>query len=153
MTSNRTLIAAAALIMVAGVTAAQDGFPLQLEKELMRPPVDPRTEARLAQWNSPMGRLAYQIQEQQASLMRGSQPGGAIGLGVRLKLQSGVGSHLMASSLDTGIELYESSIAVISWPWQEPHDRQALPIEQQLSLLLGRRLEGHSTQPPSGETD
>jgi hypothetical protein len=146
------LIAATMMALSVGATAAQDGFDLQLERELMRPPVDPRTEARLAQWDSPMGRLAYQLQEQQSSLMRGSQPGGAIGLGFGLKLQRGVGTHVVVSPVDTGIERYESSIAVIQWPWQEPREHRVLPIEQQLSLLLGRRLEARPVDRPSPET-
>ena len=117
-------------------------FSLQLAEELARSPVDPRTEARLAQWDSPMGRLAYEMQQQQALIMRGGQPGGAAGLGFRLKLQSGLGLKLTVAPVDTGVDLYERSIAPIRWPWLED-DRPALSIEEQLSLMLGRRLESH----------
>ncbi len=124
-------------------------FSLKLHEELSRPRVDPRTEARLAQWDSPMGRLLYEMQQQQALIMRGGQPGGAVGLGFRLKLQSGLGLDLATSPVDAGVDLYERSIAPIRWPWQED-DEPALSIEKQLSLMLGRRLEsrpGGSSRP------
>jgi hypothetical protein len=138
---------AAALTSVAG---AQTDFDLELEKELRRPPVDPRTENRLAQWNSPMGRLMYQMQEQHASLMRGNQPGGAMGLGFRLRWQGRVGWNLVASPVDSGIEMYERSLAVVRWPWQEPADT-VMTIEQQVSTLLGRRLSGPPDDSPPDE--
>jgi len=136
----RSFAAALVLVAVTGAAGAQTEFDLQLEKELSRPPVDPRTENRLAQWNSPMGRLMYQLQQQQGSLMRGNQPGGSTGLGFRIKWQGGVGFHLVASPVDSGIELYERSLAVVRWPWQEPAD-PVMSIEQQVSSLLGRRLQ------------
>ena len=50
-------------VLWAGMSAAADTrFGLRLEEELTRPRVDPRTDARLAQWNSPMGRLMYDMQ-------------------------------------------------------------------------------------------
>jgi hypothetical protein len=123
------------------------GFSLDLEEALRSQ--DPRTEARLSQWNSPMGRLMHQIEQQHASLMRGSQPGGAAGMGFRLKLQSGLDPELITTSVDTGIELYERAMEVIRWPWAD-EQRPVLPLEEQLSLLLGRRLEVRST---AGSTD
>ena len=133
-------------VLSTGVAGAQTDFDLELEKELRRPPVEPRTENRLAQWNSPMGRLMYQMQQQHASLMRGNQPGGAMGLGFRLKWQGKVGWNLVASPMDNGIEMYERSLAVVRWPWQEPADT-VLTIEQQVSTLLGKRLQSRPTEP------
>jgi hypothetical protein len=136
----RLVAFALSALALTGVARAQTDFDLKLENELQRRPVDPRTENRLAQWNSPMGRLMYQMQQQHGSLMRGNQPGGSVGLGFRVKWQGGVGFDLVASPLDSGIELYERSLAVVRWPWREPTD-PVMSIEQQVSNLLGRRLQ------------
>jgi hypothetical protein len=128
-----------------GSAAAGSGYSLKLEEELDRPRVDPRTDARLAQWNSPIGRVAHHMQQEHASLMGGGQPGGgAIGLGFRVKFQAGVRPELIVASTESGVEFYERAMAVIRWPWAEDDDRPVLPTEEQLALLLGRRLEAHT---------
>ena len=138
-------------VLWACTAAAADGeFPLRLEEELARPRVDPRTEARLAQWNSPMGRLMYNMQQQQGSLMRGGQPGGSSGLSFRLKFQKGLSPAVMAATIDGGVELYERAVHVIRWPWRKD-DGEAMPMEEQLSLLLGHRLEARTGTVPEGE--
>jgi hypothetical protein len=146
----RGTVAALILVALSGIAHAQTEFDLALERELKRPPVDPRTENRLAQWNSPMGRLMYEMQRQRASLMRGNQPGGAMGLGFRLKWQGRVGFNLVASPVDSGVEMYERSLAVVRWPWQEPAD-PVLTIEEQVAHLLGRRLQSPPAEKPEDQ--
>jgi hypothetical protein len=133
-----------ALLITAAATAvaAEDEFTLGLET-LDLTPRDPRTEARLAQWNSPMGRMMYDMHQQLSQLQRGGQPGGSGGLAFRVGLQSGVAAAIVAASVDAGVELYERSVEVVEWPWHSSEET-ALPIDKQLSLLLGRRLENHS---------
>jgi len=131
---------------------ANTGFSLRLEEELARPRVDPRTEARLAQWNSPMGRLMYNMQQQQGALMRGGQPGGSGGLAFRLKFQRGLSPAMMAATVEGGVELYERAVLVIRWPWRKD-EGEAMPMEEQLSLLLGHRLEARTAGAPVDEGD
>ncbi|HOC43122.1 MAG TPA: hypothetical protein PKJ99_08920 [Thermoanaerobaculales bacterium] len=133
------LIAAAAAI--AG--AAEPRFSLGLDR-LDLSELDARTEARLAQRSDAMGRVAAHLQQEQANLLGGGQPGGSQGLAFRVKLQSGFAPRLVVATLEAGVEAYERSMGVIRWPWRDS-DEEALPIEEQLSLLLGHRLE----QPPA----
>jgi hypothetical protein len=133
------------LAAVVGSAAAGSGYSLKLEEELDRPRMDPRTDARLAQWNSPIGRLAHHMQQERASMMGSGQPGGgAIGLGFRVKFQAGVRPEVIVASAEWGVEYYERAMAVIRWPWAKDDDRPVLPTEEQLTLLLGRRLEAHT---------
>jgi hypothetical protein len=52
------------------------------------------------------------------------------------------------ATVDAGVEAYERSLGVIRWPWSES-DEEALPIEEQLALLLGHRLESPSRRQPT----
>lgn len=136
------LLAAAA---IAG--AAEQRFALGLD-QLDLSQLDARTQARLARWNDPTGRAARHLQQEQANLLGGGQPGGSQGIAFRVKLQSGFRPQLIVATADAGIEAYERSMGVIRWPWSES-DEEALPIEEQLSLLLGRRLQSPSRGQPT----
>ena len=127
--------------IAAAVTAgaAEPRFSLGLS-ELDLSQLDARTQARLAQWNDPTGRAAAHLRQEQANLMGGGQPGGSQAIAFRAKLQSGFRPRLIVATSEAGLEAYERSLGVIRWPWRSS-DEEALPIEEQLSLLLGHRLE------------
>jgi hypothetical protein len=126
-----------AMAVTAG--AAEPRFSLGLS-ELDLSQLDARTQARLARWNDPTGRAAAHLQQEQANLMGGGQPGGSQAIVFRAKLQSGFRPRLIVATGEAGVEAYERSLGVIRWPWHE-FDEQTLPIEEQLSLMLGHRLE------------
>jgi hypothetical protein len=128
------------VLIAAAVTAGagEPRFSLGLS-ELDLSQLDARTQARLARWNDPTGRAAAHLQQEQANLMGGGQPGGSQAIAFRAKLQSGFRPRLIVATGEAGVEAYERSLGVIRWPWRES-DEEALPIEEQLSLLLGHRL-------------
>jgi hypothetical protein len=80
--------------------------------------------------------------------MGGGQPGGSQGIAFRVKLQPGFRPRLIVATADAGVEAYERTMGVIRWPWSES-DEEALPIEEQLSLLLGHRLQSPSRGQPT----
>lgn len=135
------------LLVATAATAggAERRFELGLD-QLDLSGLDARTQARLAQWNDPMGRAARHLQQEQANLLGGGQPGGSQGIAFRAKLQSGYRPRLIVATVESGVEAYERSIGVIRWPWSSS-DEVTLPIEEQLSLLLGHRLESRSRRP------
>lgn len=138
----RRLLAALAMI-AAGATATGAGqFSLDLDAIELRPS-DPRTEARLASWNSPLGRLAYQMAGEQAALGRGGLVGTPPGIVAGVKLQRGIGLQLVTSTVEAGISRYEQTVKVIRWPWSDADEAPILPLDEQLAMLLGRRLERH----------
>ncbi len=134
--------ALALLLMTAALpaaTAEDSEFKLGLEM-LDLSSLDPRTEARLAQWNSPMGRTVNHVQQQQAQIVGGGQPGGPPGaMAIRVKVQRGFDPRFVAATSVAGIELYERTLEVIRWPWSDS-DTPALSLEEQLSLMLGDRM-------------
>ena len=129
----------------AGVDAqAGKDFDLDLDKISFRPP-DQRTEARLARWqDDPMARVAMHMATEQAMILGGHQPGAGRqnAMVVSVRLQKGLAAALMVASSASGVELYERRMAVINWPWTEDDEKPALPLDEQLTILLGDRLEG-----------
>lgn len=135
------LIAGLAVSAAAATAGDGRGFTLGLD-QVRWPPVDPRTEARQARWNSPMGRLMYEFAQQQSALYQPGTPGGAQGLGVRIRLQRGLPLHLTAAMMNAGTELDEQDVRVVKWPWEKDHDTgEVRPLDEQISVLLGRRIE------------
>ena len=128
-------------------TGAGDlGFSLNINNIAVGPKHDLRTEARLANWNSPMGRLMAAFQQQQAWIIRGTQPGleRVSGAAIGVRLQSGLPLEVLASSMEGALRVSEERLAVVRWPWDDSRGEPALPLDEQLSLLLGQRLEART---------
>jgi len=128
---------------VATLAAAGDvSFSLNINNIPTTGRLDPLTEARLAHWNDPMGRLLYHFNQQQAWVMRGTMPGGdrAGGLAVAVKAQDGLPLKLLAMSMQSGLIAAQQDLAEVRWPWIDDDSLAALPLDQQLSIELGRRL-------------
>jgi hypothetical protein len=145
------LIIIVLLISPALCTAADVDFSLKIDEISLdprpEPPQarpDPETEARLAQWNSPMGRLMHNFNQQQAWIMRGTMPGGerVTGAAVRVKAQNGLPLQLIAISTRAAIDISEREIDVVRWPWDDDKGPPVMTLDEQLSVLLGRRLTG-----------
>ena len=138
---RRALIAITLLTVPLFGGAGDVEFSLNIVEISLEPRPDPRKEARLAEWNSPMGRLMAVFQQQQAWVMRGTQPGleRVNGLAVRVKMQEGLPLELIAATVDAGIDLSAKRIEAVDWPWDEEGE-PAMSLERQLSVLLGRRL-------------
>ena len=139
-----------AIVVAVAAAAADNGYSLDIEKELRRP-TDPRTEARLAQWNSPIGRVMHNMNEQQTSVLRGGQPGAgsAGGVAIRFRVQGALPLSLVTATTGASVDFYERTVAVIRWPWRVD-DRAVLTIDEQLSLLLGNRL---GSPPQAGNSE
>lgn len=103
---------------------------------------DPRKEARLALWNDPMNRLLYHYHQNLSWTIRGTMPGtervgGAV---ISVKAQPGVPLAILTDSIPSSFSLGKKDLSEIRWPWIDEREFSAMPLEQQLSVLLGRRL-------------
>jgi len=139
----RRILTIIMLTIAANFAAATDvNFSLNLDTTPVAPRPDPRKEARLAEWNSPMGRLIHNFNQQQAWMMRGTMPGGerVQGLAVKVKVQNGLPIHLLAATMQASTAVSESRIAVVRWPWSKDVEEPVMTLDEQLSLLLGNRL-------------
>ena len=142
------LVLALALLIVAPVAADEaeiaKQFNLDLENVDLRPR-DPRTQARLARWNDdPMARVAMAMASEQAHILGGHQPGMSQprAMVFSVRLQKGLAAALMVSSSASGVEFYERRMAVITWPWEDEEEtKPAMPLDEQLTVMLGERLE------------
>ena len=115
---------------------------LDLDAFRWAPNQDSRTKARLAEWNDPMGRLMYHFNQQQAWMMRGNMPGGErdSGLAVRVKAQNGLPLHLVASTIQGGLDIAQKDLARFGPRHPSNKELEAMSLEEQLTELLGRRL-------------
>jgi hypothetical protein len=139
---GKTLILLALLLPPVVSGAGDAGFSLDLDGFSFAPRLDPRTEARLAEWNSPMGRLMAAFEQQQAWVMRGAQPGleRVTGVAFRLKMQNGVPVKLLAATMEANFDISTQPVTV-QWPWkpsegEPPH----LSLDEEIAILLGQRL-------------
>ena len=149
MTMNlRTLLIVPVFAAALPCAATDSDFTLGLDRIDTRT-LDPRTEARLAQWNSPLGRTEDHMRQQQAEILSGGQPGSGSGaLAFRAKLQKGYRPRLVVGSSVAGVELYERTVTIIRWPWSDS-DEPAVPLEEQLSLMLADRMRRSVGEPPA----
>ncbi len=139
----RRILTIIAMMIAPNLAGAADvGFSLNIDKIPLTPRPSPRKEARLAEWNSPMGRLMHNFNQQQAWMMRGTMPGGerVNGLAVRVKVQNGLPLHVLAATMQASIDASESRIAVVRWPWSADEEEPVMSLDEQLAVLLGRRL-------------
>lgn len=136
------IVLAAVLVVAAAAGAGEVSFSLNINNIPTTSRPDPQTEARLAQWNDPMGRLLYHFNQQQAWIMRGTMPGGerAGGVAVRVKAQGGLPLQLLATTMQAGLDTAQQNLAQIRWPWIDDDALAAMPLDKQLSIELGRRL-------------
>lgn len=140
------LVALAVAAAGAVPAGAEDERPFTLDlDEMTFRPTDQRTEARLARWNDdPMARVAMHMASEQARIIGGNQPGAGRqnAMVVSVQFRKGLAAALTVASSASGVELYERRMAVIRWPWVDDDEAPpAMPLEEQLTVLLGERLE------------
>ena len=125
---------------VAGASEVE--FSLNLDAFKWTPHQDARTKARLAEWYDPMGRLMYHFNQQQAWIMRGTMPGSErdSGLAIKAKVQGGLPLHLVASTVQSGLDIAQQNMVRIGPPRPSDEELGAMSLEEQLTELLGRRL-------------
>lgn len=137
---HRAIAALCFAALPALAAAGETKFSLKLDGIPLGPRPDPATEARLAEWNDPMGRLLYHFNQQQSWIVRGTMPGGdrAAGAAVRLKAQRGLPLRLVTTIVDGGLDRAAGRELVVRWPWSD--EPAPPPLDEQLAQLLGERL-------------
>ncbi len=118
---RRILTIITLLLLPAAIHAGEVTFSLGINDIPLTARPDPRTEARLAQWNDPMGRLMHQFNAQQSWIMRGTMPGGdrVSGAAIKVKAQNGLRCSCWPPPCQASMNISEKQIAVVSWPWGE----------------------------------
>ncbi len=139
----RTAIAAVVFGLVAWPSTSLAGGRLSfsIEAALSRPQT-PAAEARLAGWNSSLGRVAYAMAREQATLGAGGLVGHSMGVAVRFGFRPHLRPEIISAAIEQGVGMSERSLTSIHWPWEkETPGRKTLSLEEQISIRLGRLLE------------
>jgi hypothetical protein len=131
-----------AMLITAVGGAGDVEFSLDLDNFKWTPNQDARTRARLANWNDPMGRMMYHFNQQQAWIMRGTMPGSERdnGVAVRVKAQNGLPLHLIASTMQSGLDVAQQNLIRFGPRRVSDEELAAMSLEEQLTELLSRRL-------------
>jgi hypothetical protein len=139
---RRVLLTVIVMLAAAAAESGEVKFSLNLDAFKWTPHQDARTKARLAQWNDPMGRLMYHFNQQQAWIMRGTMPGSERdnGVVVRVKAQNGLPLHLVAATIQGGLDMAQQTLARFGPRTISDEELAAMSLEEQLTELLSRRL-------------
>ena len=65
-----------------------------------------------------------------------------------VRMRKGLAAALTVGVSASGVEYYERRMAVIRWPWAKEEEKPAMPLDEQLSVMLGKRLESRSAGEP-----
>jgi hypothetical protein len=89
-----------------------------------------------------MGRMMYHFNQQQAWIMRGTMPGSERdnGVAVRVKAQNGLPLHLIASTMQSGLDVAQQNLIRFGPRRVSDEELAAMSLEEQLTELLSRRL-------------
>jgi hypothetical protein len=133
------------LIALLAATVALAGdveFTLDLDTFDWSPGQDVRTKARRAQWNDPMWRMAYHLNQQNTWIMRGTMPGGERmnSVAVRIKAQNGLPLNLLASTIQGGIDVDRQDLVRLGRRRGNDNELDLLTLEEILSEELGKKL-------------
>jgi len=142
MLNRRILVVLIAMLVAVAADAGEAKLSLNLDAFKWTPNQDARTKARLAEWNDPMGRMMYHFNQQQAWIMRGTMPGSERdnGVAVRVKAQNGLPLHLVAATIQGGLDMAQQSLVRFGPRTVSDGELAAMSLEEQLTELLSRRL-------------
>ncbi len=144
---SRWLAVAAGILILAGSAshvAAGDRFSLAIGSAI-NAGLSPAAEQSLALWNSPMGRVAAAVNLAQSDLGMSGLVGHPYGVAIAIGFRPQLRPELISAAVQSGIELSARELTPIHWPWEKKtsgeNGDQPLSLEEQISRLLGQRLE------------
>ena len=100
----------------------------------------PAKEAQLALWNDPMIRLMRAMDAEFGHLLIG-QPGGRTPPLISIGFGGGIPPRILTASIENSLAKTTEAPTAIAWPWINENEPPPPPMEEQLALLLGKRLE------------
>ena len=103
--------------------------------------MSPAQEAQLALWNDPMIRLMRAMNAEIGHLLVGQPGGGITPPLVSVGVGSGLPPRILSASIEHNLARSTEPPTAIAWPWLKENEPTPPPMEEQLALLLGERLE------------
>ena len=100
----------------------------------------PAQQARMALWNDPMIRLMRGMDAEFGHLLVG-QPGGRTPPVFVVGVGGGLPPRILSAAIENSLTPISEPSAAVVWPWSKENEPAPPPMEEQLALLLGQRLE------------
>ncbi len=103
--------------------------------------LSPVQEAQLALWNDPMIRLMRAMNAEFGHLMIGQPGGGRTPPLVSIGMGGGLPPRVLSAAIEHNLAGSPEPPTAVAWPWLKENEPAPPPMEEQLALLLGERLE------------
>ncbi len=120
--------------------AGEASFSLNISAGSRRS-LSPAQEARLALWNDPMIRLMRAMDAEVGHLLIGQPGGGRTPPLISVGVGGGLPPRILSASIEHNLARSIEPPTAIAWPWLKENEPTPPPMEEQLALLLGERLE------------
>ena len=128
-------------LLAAGLCqAGERRFSLNLSASAGRGSLSAAQEAQLALWNDPMIRIRRAMDIEMGRILLG-QPGGRTPPLFSVAVGGGQPPRVIRASFENNLARTTVPPPAIAWPWLEIEEPEQPSMEEQLGLLLGRRLE------------
>jgi len=103
--------------------------------------LSPAQEAQMALWNDPMIRLMRAMDADLGHLLIGQPGGGRTPPLISVGVGGGLPPRILTASIERNLSKATEPPTAIAWPWHKENEPTPPPMEEQLALLLGKRLE------------
>ncbi len=103
--------------------------------------LSPAQEAQMALWNDPMIRLMRAMDADLGHLLIGQPGGGRTPPLISVGVGGGLPPRVLTASIERNLAKSTEPPTAIAWPWHKENEPTPPPMEEQLALLLGKRLE------------
>ncbi len=153
MSLLRLFMAITLLAFAQSTSAGEPRFSLSISAGTHQS-LSPVQEAQLALWNDPMIRLMRAMDGEIGHLLIGQPGGGRTPPLVSVGLGGGLPPRILTAAIEQNLAGTTEPPAAITWPWLKENEPAPPPMEEQLALLLGERLErrlGSSDQTFTGD--
>jgi hypothetical protein len=138
---NLRFFMAITLLIFAHTTWAGDPhFSLSISADGHRSS-SPAQEAQRALWNDPMIRLRRAMDAEIGHLLIGQPGGGRTPPLVSIGMGGGLPPRILSAAIETNLAASIEPPTAVAWPWLDENEPTPPPMEEQLALLLGKRLE------------
>lgn len=103
--------------------------------------LSPLKEAQRALWNDPMIRLMRAMDAEVGHLLIGQPGGGRTPPLVSVGMGGGLPPRVLSAAIEHNLAGPSEPPTAIPWPWLKEKEPAPPPLEEELALLLGKRLE------------
>jgi len=128
------------LALVHSTWAGEPKFSLSISAGSHRS-LSPVQEAQLALWNDPMVRLMRAMDAEVGHLLIGQPGGGRTPPLVSVGMGAGIPPRVLSAAIEHNLAGPTEPPTAVAWPWLKKNEPTPPPMEEQLALLLGERLE------------